>query len=440
MLRYSPTMTTEPEAENETGGGERVAKLLARAGIASRRDIERMIEEGRVALNGETLASPALNLPNLQGVTVDGETVPEPDATRVFRFHKPTGCVTSNEDEHGRPTVFDLLPEHLPRVVTIGRLDYNTEGLLLLTNDGALARHLELPANGYVRRYRVRVFGTITQRQLDKLAKGITIEDVRYGPIEAKLEAAKSERKAGAANQWLMIGLQEGKNREVRRICAHLGLRVTRLIRLSFGAIELDGLATGEVDELLATDVDRLRRIPQPETVPEEDFSKPKFDRKASDRPARAPKRDFGEAPRPRRSASDGDRPERTFKPRDWDAPRRPFSDRPSRDRPAAGGERRPYKRAEESGERRPFKPRDGDAPRRPFSDRPSRDRPAAGGERKPYKRAEGDADRRPARSGPARSGPPRSGDGRPAGPGSRGPGSRGPGAGGPKRPPRKPR
>jgi 23S rRNA pseudouridine2605 synthase len=375
----------------DTKNGDRIAKLLARAGVASRRDVEQMILDGRIALNGEVLTGPALILKNLAGVTVDGEAVPEPDATRVFRFYKPTGCVTSNTDAHDRPTVFDLLPDTLPRVVTVGRLDYNTEGLLLLTNDGALARHLELPANKYVRRYRVRVFGSITQRQLDKLSNGITIEDVRYGPIAARLEAAKTDRKTGTANQWMTIELQEGKNREVRRVCAHLGLRVTRLIRTSFGAIDGDGLEPGEVDELSSADVDRLRRAPQLETVPDIEVKKTRRENQygnVENKSAKVPPRTEDRSPR------------RTF----TDRPKRDFGDRPPR-RDSDGAERRPFKRAE----------RDGDAPRRTFTDRPKRDfgdrpprRDSGDAPRKPYQRREepdtrGASADRPKRRGPQR-------------------------------------
>jgi 23S rRNA pseudouridine2605 synthase len=422
LLGYSHRMTDE----NELKQGDRIAKLLARAGVASRRDVEQMILDGRVARNGEVLTGPAVILKNLAGVTVDGQAVPEPDATRVFRFYKPTGCVTSNTDAHDRPTIFDLLPDTLPRVVTVGRLDYNTEGLLLLTNDGALARHLELPANKYVRRYRVRVFGSITQRQLDKLSGGITIDDVRYGPINARLETAKTDKKTGSANQWMTIELQEGKNREVRRVCAHLGLRVTRLIRTSFGAIESKGLEPGDVDELSSLDIDRLRRAPKPETVPEIEVRKPqrkdrdvaldpRADTSAAKSDERSPRRTFSDRPkrdfadRPARRNGEERRPFKRAQ-RDDDAPRRTFSDRPKRDfadRPAHrnGEEHRPFKRVQ----------RDDDAPRRTFSDRPKRDfadRPArkdnGDGPRKTYQRRDdknthGASADRPKRRGPQR-------------------------------------
>jgi 23S rRNA pseudouridine2605 synthase len=220
----------------------RIAKALARAGLCSRREAERWIEQGRVSVNGETLNSPARDVTPRDKILVDGNPLPSPEPPRLWRYHKPKGLVTTHRDPQGRPTVFDALPAGLPRVISIGRLDFNTEGLLLLTNDGALARHLELPATGWLRRYRVRAHGTVTQDALDKLKDGIELAGIRYGPIEAILE------KPQGTNVWLVIGLREGKNREVRTILEHLGLIVNRLIRVSFGPFQLLDLAPGTVE------------------------------------------------------------------------------------------------------------------------------------------------------------------------------------------------
>ena len=226
----------------DPAGPVRIAKALARAGLCSRRDAERWIAQGRVSVNGQVLTSPARDVSAKDRIVVDGKPLPTPEPPRLWRYHKPKGLVTTHADPQGRPTVFEKLPEHLPRVISIGRLDFNTEGLLLLTNDGALARHLELPATGWMRRYRVRAHGSITQAQLDKLKDGIEIEGVRYGPIEATLD------KPQGANVWLMLGLREGKNREVRKILETLHLEVNRLIRISFGPFQLLDLKPGEVE------------------------------------------------------------------------------------------------------------------------------------------------------------------------------------------------
>jgi 23S rRNA pseudouridine2605 synthase len=225
----------------------RIAKALARAGLCSRREAERWIAEGRVRVNGQVLASPARDVGPKDRIEVDGEPLPEVEPPRLWRYHKPKGLVTTHKDPQGRTTVFDKLPEHLPRVISVGRLDVNTEGLLLLTNDGALARHLELPSTGWMRRYRVRAHGTITQEALDKLKDGVEIARVRYGPIEATLDKPQESRPQGS-NVWLKIGLREGRNREVRTILEHLGLTVNRLIRVSFGPFQLLDLEPGSVD------------------------------------------------------------------------------------------------------------------------------------------------------------------------------------------------
>jgi 23S rRNA pseudouridine2605 synthase len=226
----------------QPGEPVRIAKALARAGLCSRRVAERWIAEGRVSVNGKVLASPARDVSATDRIEVDGQPLPAPEPPRLWRYHKPKGLVTTHADPQGRKTVFDTLPEHLPRVVSVGRLDVNTEGLLLLTNDGALARHLELPATGWMRRYRVRAHGSIAQEALDRLKGGIEVGGVRYGPIEATLD------KVQGSNVWLNIGLREGKNREVRTILDHLGLTVNRLIRISFGPFQLRELAPGEVE------------------------------------------------------------------------------------------------------------------------------------------------------------------------------------------------
>jgi 23S rRNA pseudouridine2605 synthase len=242
-----------PPAERAEGP-QRIAKLLARAGIASRREIERMIADGRIALNGEKLTTPATLLETLEGITVDGRPVRPAAATRLFRFYKPPATLTAAHDRKGRPTIYDRLPAGLPRLMPVGRLDFMTEGLLLLTNDGELKRQLELPRTGVVRTYRARAYGHVTQDQLEKLAEGITIEGVHYGSINANLE-----RRTGS-NCWVEMSLTEGKNREVRRVLAFLGLQVSRLIRTAYGPLTLDGLAPSDVDEIDSGELDAFRR------------------------------------------------------------------------------------------------------------------------------------------------------------------------------------
>jgi len=224
--------------------GERIAKAIARAGLASRREAEDWIAAGRVAVNGAVIRSPALDITTDDQVTVDGQALPGRERTRLFLYHKPRGLITTHSDPQGRPTIFQHLPKNLPRLVSVGRLDFNTEGLLLLTNDGALARVLELPATGWLRRYRVRAHGTVTQQQLDVLRSGITISGIHYAAIEATLERVQG------SNLWLTFAIREGKNREVRNVLGHLGLTVTRLIRVSFGPFQLGELADGEVEEV----------------------------------------------------------------------------------------------------------------------------------------------------------------------------------------------
>ncbi|MEW5684528.1 MAG: pseudouridine synthase [Pseudomonadota bacterium] len=236
------------EGQPQDGEGDRIAKVLARSGVGSRRDVERLIAEGRVAINGRTLDTPAVKVEAGDIITVDGEVVGEPEATRLFRYHKPVGLVTTHKDPNGRPTVFKALPEGLPRLISVGRLDVNSEGLLLLTNDGELARALEMPSTGVVRRYRARAHGRTTQEKLDTLKNGITVDGIRYGPVEAKLDKAKEGPQG--ANLWLTVTLHEGKNREVRRILEALGLQVNRLIRLAYGPLALGTLDVGELEEV----------------------------------------------------------------------------------------------------------------------------------------------------------------------------------------------
>ncbi len=232
------------QSSEDSAAPQRIAKRLARAGLCSRREAERWISEGRVAVNGEVLTSPAVVVGHDDDIRVDGAPLPEPERARLWRYHKPAGLVTTHRDEKGRATVFDALPKDLPRLISVGRLDLNSEGLLLLTNDGALARRLELPATGWLRRYKVRVHGTPDPARLAALAKGVTIDGVNYGPIRAEFE-----RQQGS-NAWLGLSLREGKNREVRRVLEHLGLSVTRLIRLSYGPFQLGHLARGAVEEV----------------------------------------------------------------------------------------------------------------------------------------------------------------------------------------------
>lgn len=234
------------EAPKPKKAGERIAKALARAGLASRRDAEEMVTQGRVTVNGRVINSPALDITKNDVVLVDGKPLPERERTRLFLYHKPRGLMTTHDDPEGRPTVFDNLPEGLPRLISVGRLDFNTEGLLLLTNDGGLARTLELPDTGWLRRYRVRAHGDVTQAQLDQLKEGIEVEGVKYGPIEATLERDQG------ANVWLVFAIREGKNREVRNVCAHLGLEVNRLIRVSYGPFQLGEVPEGQVEEIRA--------------------------------------------------------------------------------------------------------------------------------------------------------------------------------------------
>jgi 23S rRNA pseudouridine2605 synthase len=238
--------------------GDRIAKLLARAGIASRREIERMIADGRIAIAGKVLDTPAVKLANLNGVTVDGKPVGQAEAARLFAFHKPSGLITAERDPAGRPTIYTALRNALPRdtsrVMPVGRLDFTTEGLLLLTNDGELKRAMELPSSAIPRTYRARAFGDVTQAQLDDLIEGVEIDGQRYGRIEADLERGSGK------NRWIQLTLTEGKNREVRRVLEHLGLKVNRLLRTAYGPFELADLPRGQAVEIRQADVERFRK------------------------------------------------------------------------------------------------------------------------------------------------------------------------------------
>lgn len=226
--------------------GERIAKRLARVGICSRRDAERLILAGRVMVDDKILTSPAFNVTDANRISVDGSLIEAAEETRVWRYHKPAGTITAARDPQGRPTVFEKMLPDMPRVVSVGRLDFNTEGLLLLTNNGELARYMELPKNAWRRYYRVRVHGDINPSKLAALAKGVTISGVHYEPVKVEIERDKKE----GTNKWLLVTIHEGKNREVRKIMAHLDLQVTRLIRVAFGPFLLDKLARGDIEEI----------------------------------------------------------------------------------------------------------------------------------------------------------------------------------------------
>lgn len=388
---------------------ERIAKAMARAGIASRREVERLIGLGKVAVNGRILDTPATLVTRDDVITVDGKPIGAAQATRVWRYHKPAGLLTSNSDPAGRPTVFDALPAGLPRVISVGRLDLATEGLLLLTNDGELSRALELPTTALVRQYRARAHGRVTQEKLDALKDGVTIDGVRYGPIEARLDKAKEKSDDGKApaNLWISVSITEGKNREVRKVLEHLGLKVNRLIRLAYGPFQLGALEVNTVEEVgprvireLLADHIRPENLPTGNTVEtpapipgrrpsgpvvrgrsgsalSDPSRKPSRVRAAAaaqedavarrERPAKKPdgwakakpkfehpKRGFKPRARPEGAEAEGaERPKRAFKPRE-DKIIGPKSDTWAREaRPAGRG-----------GPKREFKPRDG-APRK---------------------------------------------------------------------------
>lgn len=229
---------------NDKKNGERLAKRMAAAGLCSRREAEVWIAEGRVKVNGKKITTPAFNVSESDAVVVDGKLLQEKEETRLWLYHKPAGLVTTHKDPEGRATVFETLPKNLPRVISVGRLDLNSEGLLLLTNDGALARKLELPATGWIRRYRVRAYGSISSSMLAQMKKGVSIDGINYGSIEAVLDSQKGN------NSWFTVSLREGKNREIRKIFEHFGCTVNRLLRLSYGPFQLGSLAKGEIKEV----------------------------------------------------------------------------------------------------------------------------------------------------------------------------------------------
>ncbi|MEE4155379.1 MAG: pseudouridine synthase [Erythrobacter sp.] len=253
-------MPTNPKQAEDRPEGDRIAKLLARAGIASRREIERMIAEGRVTLEGKPVTTPATFLTSLRGVSVDGKPVAAPEPAQLYAFHKPTGLITAERDPAGRSTIYDALvnalPPETPRLMPIGRLDLNTEGLLLLTNDGALKRLMELPSSGIPRTYRARAFGEVSQDQLEALIEGVEIDGMRYGPIDANLE--RSAGGGGGRNQWIELTITEGKNREVRRVLEYLGLTVNRLIRTAYGPFALGDLPRGQAARIRKGDLERF--------------------------------------------------------------------------------------------------------------------------------------------------------------------------------------
>jgi pseudouridine synthase len=284
--------TAPPRSENRPEG-DRIAKLLARAGVASRREVERMIAEGRVALDGKVLDTPATILPNLVGVTVDGNPVTAAEPTRLFAFHKPTGLITAERDLADRPTIYtalrNALPKGTPRLIPIGRLDLNTEGLLLLTNDGGLKRMLELPSSGVPRTYRARAFGEVSQSQLEDLIEGVEIDGVRYGAIDANLERGTGR------NVWVEMTITEGKNREVRRVLEHLGLKVNRLIRVGYGPFNLGDLGRGQAVELIGKPVARflsdITGVPIPRGGVKKAEKAEKAEKEKIAAPARPPRR-----------------------------------------------------------------------------------------------------------------------------------------------------
>ena len=281
--------------------GERIAKVIARAGLASRREAEDWIAAGRVAVNGAVIHSPALNVSAHDRISIDGEPLPARERTRVFLYHKPRGLLTSHSDPRGRSTIFQNLPKGLPRLISVGRLDFNTEGLLLLTNDGELARVLELPATGWLRRYRVRAHGSIMQPKLDELRAGVTIDGIHYGAIEATLDRVQG------SNLWLTFAIREGKNREVRNVLGHLGLSVTRLIRVSFGPFQLSELREGEVEEV-PTRVLREQLGERIAALSNADFSAPIIARPQPE-PQETPRKDQRLPPAGSRSPRDQARP-----------------------------------------------------------------------------------------------------------------------------------
>ena len=395
-------------AKPPKGPTERIAKVLARAGLASRREVERLIGLGKIAVNGRILETPAVVVSATDVITVEGQPIGKAEPTRLWRYHKPVGLMTTHSDPQGRPTVFEKLPQPLPRVISVGRLDLNSEGLLLLTNDGELARALELPTTAWVRVYRARALGQTTQQQLDRLKNGTTVEGVIYGPMEATLDK-KQEKADGRANIWLTVAITEGKNREVRKVLESIGLKVNRLIRLAYGPFQLGNLESGEVEEvgprvireLLSDKID-------PRNLPPEGSSQTKDaprlrsettgrrgggDRFRKDEDARPSReRKVGDGPRVRREFED----KREFKERDFDERPRFEGDGEARDRRPQREYTPRFDRG--SGDKKPWTPRpesrerDRDAPRREWKPRAEG---AGDGEKKAWKPREGGSENR---------------------------------------------
>ncbi len=279
--RTLPVVVDVSSEETGEKTGERIAKALARAGLCSRREAERWIEDGRISVNGVKLDSPAFNVSPHDKISVDGRPVDAPDAPRLWRYHKPDGLVTTHSDPQGRETVFEHLPEDLPRVISVGRLDLSSEGLLLLTNDGGLARSLELPSTGWLRRYRVRAYGRVTQVELNQLADGTTVDGITYGPVEAVLDRAET------SNAWITVSIREGKNREVRRVLEAIGLKVNRLIRVSYGPFQLGKMPPGSVEEVALSAMKEMLGALMPAMPP-----------RFSDKPIRRPRIETEETPK----------------------------------------------------------------------------------------------------------------------------------------------
>ncbi|MCR6661464.1 MAG: pseudouridine synthase [Asticcacaulis sp.] len=447
-----------PKKDDKIAAGERIAKVLARAGLASRREIERLIGLGKIAVNGRILETPAVLVKTTDVITVDGQVVGKAEPTRLWRYHKPVGLVTTERDPSGRPTVFDKLPADLPRVLKVGRLDLNSEGLLLLTNDGELARALELPSAGWVRRYRARALGHTTRARLDALKDGTTVDGVIYGPMEATLDKV-AEKADGRANCWVTVSITEGKNREVRKVLESIGLKVNRLIRLAYGPFLLGNLEPGEVEEIgprvireMLADVVQLRNLPPEGASQTRSISASREttgapagrrgggDRFKTDKPAFGAKKfgdkKFVEKPKEWKPRTEFEK--RDYKDRDFDERPRFEGDGEARDRrpePALRrdfGDRKPY--GEKTWTPRPERSERpvGDRPRRDFGDRPTGDRPAfkkpyaardnAGGERSYSDRPKRDFGDRPRNEGSQGDRPfrkpyaKRDGDGIPAG------------------------
>jgi 23S rRNA pseudouridine2605 synthase len=333
VFKRAPVDAAPTEGESKP---ERISKILARAGVASRRDVERMIMEGRVSLNGKVLDTPVVNATLEDKIEVDGAPIRGIERTRLWLYHKPGGLVTTNSDPEGRPTVFDNLPEGLPRVLSIGRLDINTEGLLLLTNDGGLSRVLELPTTGWLRRYRVRAHGEVDQEALDKLKEGIAVEGVLYGSIDATLDRQQGR------NVWITMGLREGKNREIKNVLGALGLEVNRLIRISYGPFQLGDLPEGQVMEVRGR---TLREQLGPRLIEEAkaNFDAPLYneqgpDEEQSARPERPERAERPQRERSDRGPRDEDRRERALGRLDTKRDDRKFSDKPRSKFGAKGG------------------------------------------------------------------------------------------------------